>query len=159
ALREIEQRLRAAGAEPGDDRPKLARALGLPRWTRKPLPRDAAPIRHLTAMLEQQYWAILEHDPGTRLGDDPEHLHQHRVAIRRLRAPRGAARPMLDKEWVKELRGELAWAGKALGDVRDLDVLLEHLHADAEALPAEQREAFQRLTTALSDRREMARLR
>jgi inorganic triphosphatase YgiF len=110
-LREIEQTLRAAGAEPGDGRPKLARALGLPRWTRKPLPRDAAPIRHLTAMLEQQYWAILEHDPGTRLGDDPEHLHQHRVAIRRLRALLRAAKPMLDPDWVKELRGELAWAG------------------------------------------------
>jgi CHAD domain-containing protein len=159
SLREIERALRAAGAEPGDGRPKLARALGLPRWTRKPLRRDAVPMRHLTVMLEQQYWAILEHDPGTRLGDDPEHLHQHRVAIRRLRALLRAAKPMLDSDWVKELRGELAWAGKALGDVRDLDVLLDHLHADAETLPAEQRDAFERLTTALSDRRETTRLR
>ena len=159
SLRAIEQTLRAAGAEPGDGRPKLARALGLPRWKRKPLRRDASPIRHLTVMLEKQYWAILEHDPGTRLGDDPEHLHQHRVAIRRLRALLRAAKPMLDAAWVKELRAELAWAGGALGDVRDLDVLLDHLRADAGELPLDRRLAFEAIIEAISARRGEARER
>ena len=43
-------------------------------------------------MIDVQRRALLEHDPGTRLGDDPENLHQHRVAARRTRAFLRAAR-------------------------------------------------------------------
>jgi CHAD domain-containing protein len=116
-------------------------------------------MKHLTAMLEAQYRAILQHDPGTRLGSDPEELHQHRVAIRRLRALLQAAEPMLDPDWVADVRRELAWAGRALGEVRDLDVLLGHLDQDAQHLPAEQRHAFDTLTVAITSRREDARKR
>ena len=142
SLQRIERALRAAGALDADERPKLFRALGLVRPEGKPPRRKAKPINHLTAMLEAQYRAILQHDPGTRLGSDPEELHQHRVAIRRLRALLQAAKPMLDAEWVKDVRRELAWAGGALGEVRDLDVLLGHLDQDAQHLPVEQRHAF-----------------
>ena len=86
SLQRVERALRAAGALDADERPKLFRALGLVRPEGKPPGRKAKPMKHLTAMLEAQYRAILQHDPGTRLGSDPEELHQHRVAIRRLRA-------------------------------------------------------------------------
>ena len=100
------------------------------------------------------------HDPGTRLGSDPEELHQHRVAIRRLRALLQAAQPMLDAGLGRrDLRRELAWAGRALGEVRDLDVLLEHLDQDAQRLPVEQRHAFDTLTVAITSRRDEARQR
>jgi CHAD domain-containing protein len=66
---------------------------------------------------------------------------------------------MLDSDWVKDLRRELAWAGRALGEVRDLDVLLGHLDQDAQHLPVEQRHAFDTLTVAITARREQARER
>jgi CHAD domain-containing protein len=157
SLQRIERALRAAGALDADERPKLFRALGLVRPSRRPPKRSAPPMRHLVAMLQDQYRAILVHDPGTRLGEDAEELHQMRVAVRRLRALLRAARPMLDREWVNDLRSELAWAGGSLGEVRDLDVLLDHLRADAAALGAAERAAFEPLTAELERRREKAR--
>ena len=108
-------------------------------------------------MLERQFQEILVHDPGTRLGSDAEDLHQHRVAIRRLRALLRAARPMLDAGWIREVRNELKWAGAALGDVRDMDVLIEHLTADATILDTRERAAFATLLDQIAERRGAAR--
>jgi CHAD domain-containing protein len=158
SLQRIERALRAAGALDADERPKLFRALGLVREESRPPKRSAPALQHLTAMLEVQYREILVHDPGTRLGSDPEQLHQHRVAIRRMRALLRTGKALLDPSWVKELRAELAWAGGALGEVRDLDVLLEHLRADAADLSDDDRAAFETLTPAIEERRKAARM-
>ncbi len=157
ALAWIEHALRDAGARDGDERPKLFRALGLQPERHAPPRRSARPLRQLSAMLQAQYREILANDPGTRLGADPEHLHQHRVAIRRLRALLRAGAPLLERRWVKELRSELAWAGGALGEVRDMDVLLEHLRADAAELDAADRAAVESLLPELERRRDVAR--
>ncbi len=108
-------------------------------------------------MVAEQYRAILINDPGTRLGEDPEHLHQHRVAVRRLRSVLRAARPMLDPEWTQTLREELGWAGRGLGEVRDLDVLIEHLDAELSELPGDGRADGQPLIEALHRERDAAR--
>ena len=135
ALRRLEQALREAGAEPGDLTPKLYRVLDLTYPPESPeLPADAAPVDVLRAALVEQYARLLAHDPGTRLGGDPEDLHQMRVATRRARAYLRAAKPLLDRAWAKELRDELGWLGSELGPVRDLDVLLEHLREEVSAL-------------------------
>jgi len=156
-LRQIERDLRAAGAVDADGRPKVFQALDL-RHPDVPQPkRGATAAEHLAAMLARQYAAILANDPGTRLGTDPEHLHQHRVAIRRLRALLRAAKPMLDREWVKGLRDELRWAGGILGDVRDLDVMVEHLQADGAHLDDRERDGFRVLLMQLDERRAEAR--
>ncbi|MDX6522199.1 MAG: hypothetical protein QOF08_2804 [Gaiellales bacterium] len=157
SLRRIERALRAAGALDADERPKLFQALGLVRGKPRRPKRSAPAIEHLVAMLDQQYRAILVRDPGTRLGSDPEDLHQHRVAIRRMRALLRAARPMLDAGWVRELRTELGWAGRALGEVRDLDVLIQHLTSDAVILDARERAAFETLMDQIAARRAAAR--
>ena len=57
-----------------------------------------------------------------------------RVATRRLRAFLRAGSELLDPEWAEPVREELAWLGGALGPVRDLDVLVEHLTAEVESL-------------------------
>jgi CHAD domain-containing protein len=114
----------------------------------------------------------LAHDPGTRLGTEPEDLHQMRVATRRARAFLRAARSLLDREWASALRGELGWLGSALGPARDLDVLLDHIRADlsetgvgeraarslVEALEEEHAAARQAAVTALSNPRFFALL-
>ena len=41
------------------------------------------PACALRDMLEEQRQSMIDHDPGARLGTDPENLHQHRVAARR----------------------------------------------------------------------------
>jgi len=66
---------------------------------------------------------LLRHDPGVRLDLGPEDVHQARIATRRLRANLRTLRPLLAREQVDSLRDEIAWAGRLLGQVRDLDVL------------------------------------
>ena len=134
-LDEIEDAVRSAGAEDGDPRPKVLRVLGHTR--------PAKPSRpQLQAFFLRQYEQMLAHDPGTRLGDDPEDLHDLRVAVRRLRAILKVAAPPLDGAWADDLRAELDWLGSALGEVRDLDVMLDQLREDRSTLGADERRAF-----------------
>lgn len=67
------------------------------------------------------------HDPGTRLGEDAEALHDMRVACRRLRAAVHALEEGIPQRLQRYLRDELEWLGQALGGVRDLDVQLDLL--------------------------------
>jgi len=55
---------------------------------------------------------------------DPHALHQARVAIRRMRSAFSIFKPMIGGDG-EGLRDELKWLASILGDVRDLDVLLE----------------------------------
>lgn len=138
-LRRLEQELRRAGAESAESqRPKLYRALDLAG----PLRRRAAaagdtPLEALGIALEEQYLHMLAHDPGTRRGDDPEDLHQLRVATRRLRAYLRCARGLVERGWAEHLREELGWLGGALGPARDLDVMLDRFRAEVSALGVE----------------------
>jgi len=107
-------------------------------------------------MLHAQRESMLAHDPGTRLGADPEELHQMRTAVRRLRAILRVARPILDG-WTEELRAELDWVGTALGVVRDLDVLRESLLHEIALFEASERPAGQRLLRRLDAERTRGR--
>jgi CHAD domain-containing protein len=113
--------------------------------------------QHLQTMIRRQYDEILAHDPGTRLGSDPESLHKLRVAVRRLRAFLRVSRSILDREWTDELRAELKWLGGALGAVRDRDVLLIHIRAQAETLPSSDTAALGLIVEAIEREREAAR--
>lgn len=155
-LEEIERELRKVGARRGDPRPKVLRALDFDPETAAAVRRDASAVEHLQARVERVYEQLLAHDPGTRLGDDPEDLHQLRVATRRLRALFRAARPVLAREWSEPLRAELAWLGGALGPTRDLDVLTQHLREEAEDLSPDERRALGRAVAALEAEREEA---
>lgn len=130
-LRWVEKKLRRAGADGGPFKAKLYRALELEPPTAVVVPKRSSPQAALALRLQAEAVELVEHDPGTRLGSDPEDLHQLRVATRRLRAFLRAGRPLLHREPAEALRGELGWLGGALGPARDLDVLLEHFAAEA----------------------------
>jgi CHAD domain-containing protein len=150
--------LEGAGARPRADRPTLFRALGLDvPGPPAPLDSSASPIDHVRAMMRAQLEGISAHDPGTRLGTDPEDLHKMRTSVRRLRAILRAARPLVEGGWGEELRRELDWLGGALGGVRDLDVLLASLRTDIAAFEAPERAASRRLLRRLDDERAHAR--
>jgi CHAD domain-containing protein len=131
-LRRLEKQLRKAGAHATDElQPKLYRALDLAAAveTRKST-KGTPPGEALGIALEADYRTLLAHDPGTRRGDDPEDLHQLRVATRRLRAFLRAARKLVDREWAESLREEIGWLGGHLGPARDVDVMLDRLRAE-----------------------------
>src|SRR5688572_33474442 len=107
------------------------------------------PPHHVRAALDLRLRALLAHEQGTRTGEDIEDLHQMRVSVRRMRAALKAARPLLDRAWADGLRLELGWLGRALGPVRDLDVMLLRLRGEAATLPAREREAAEVLVAGL----------
>ncbi len=80
---------------------------------------------------------LLTADPIARVGEDPEGVHQARVATRRLRSDLRTFTPLLDPVWVEELRSELRWLGAELGGAREAEVMLGHLRGRAPALPAD----------------------
>jgi len=80
---------------------------------------------------------LLAADPIARVGEDPEGVHQARVATRRLRSDLRTFAPLLDAAWVTSLRDELRWLGGELGGAREAEVMLGRLRGRARALPAE----------------------
>src|SRR5215213_1034622 len=100
------------------------------------------------AILRRHFAAMLAHEPGVRLGEDPEELHDMRVATRRLRAALKLYSDALPKRSERYER-DLRWVGGALGEVRDLDVHLEQLAG----------EALEEIVAALEERRIEARRR
>lgn len=151
ALGRIAKELERAGAQACDQTPKLFRVLSL-----EPRARAKTPFESLRRLLHEQLDQIFAHDPGTRLGTDPESLHDMRVAVRRARALLRAGGPLIATD-TQALSLELQWLGSALGDVRDLDVLLVRLRDEAAALDAGDRAAAGRLLRALERQRTRAR--
>ncbi len=102
---------------------------------------------------------MLHFEAGTRSGEDIEDLHKMRVATRRMRAAwrvfDGAYRPKVQRRYVKELRS----IARVLGEVRDVDVLLEDLETYIAKLPGPGRAAVDPLRSAWRQQREIARKR
>jgi CHAD domain-containing protein len=139
-LPDLERQLRRAGAEDHDGRPKLFRALSLAVPDPNPPPASDAPtVDHVRWALRRHGRWIVTHDPGARLGKEPESLHQMRVATRQLRAVLRAAKSLLIPEWADLLRVELRWLGQLLGQVRDLDVQLAYFLKESTLMDARDR--------------------
>jgi CHAD domain-containing protein len=149
-LERLGRTLRKAGAKKSEGTPKLLRVLPAPP---RPQAGEHAPaIELLHVLLFEQLRELLRHDPGVRLGDDAEDIHQFRVATRRSRALIRATEPMLGDR-LTALAGELKWLARLLGPVRDRDVLIERFRAELPALDCD-REAGELLVVRLEDARE-----
>ncbi|CAN5500536.1 hypothetical protein BH23ACT9_BH23ACT9_32630 [soil metagenome] len=102
---------------------------------------------------------MIDHEASTRLGDDIEALHQMRVSTRRLHSTLRTFQPVLDRSWARDLRGRLRGTAAALGDVRDLDVLLERLDAESVDGSDTLAEGIRAIHAVLEDRRGQTRTR
>jgi CHAD domain-containing protein len=159
----VAERLQAAGAGEPEQLPKIVRALG-PRALDTPdlipppkLDFASTATEVLRAAIIRSTARLIAHDPGVRLGTDPEDVHQARVATRRLRSDLRTFRPVVDPAWDEPLREELRWLGGLLGAVRDADVLLGRLEAHLEELPTADRPGGQHLLDGLRAQRSSAR--
>lgn len=100
----------------------------------------------------------IAHEPGARLGEDPEEVHDMRVAGRRLDASLALFAPYLPTA-LGRARSRLKVLLDALGDVRDLDVQLANLEAFQRQFAATDRPAIQPLKNLLDAERAQVRIR
>lgn len=70
---------------------------------------------------------LQQNHAGALSTDDPEYIHQMRVATRRLRAAMRLFAPALPEHLAESLRAPLSALTKELGRARDLDVLLTEI--------------------------------
>jgi CHAD domain-containing protein len=161
-LRAATHRLLAAGCRAEPPTPKLIRALG-PRASNPPevvIPRLGSGatvstlIRHAASRSITQ---IMRHDPGIRLGGDPEDVHQFRVATRRLRSDLRTFAPLLHPHPVSALRDALRLLGAKAGAARDADVLTGRLRAMANQLPQQDAAGVEELIRRLDSQARAAR--
>jgi len=129
------------------------------RPTREKRMRGRAPaIEHVRAYLKTQVAEIERTDPLIRSGDDPDAVHDFRVAARRVRSVLKSTGALFDEDWLEALRDELRWVAGELAAARDLDVLLARLRKEAgpdeapvlKLLETERRRAWKKARTALS---------
>jgi CHAD domain-containing protein len=106
------------------------------------------------AILRRHFAAMLAHEPGVRLGEDSEELHDMRVATRRLRAALKLYSDVLPKR-AERYERDLRWVAGTLGEVRDLDVHLQRLSEET----SRNGEALEEIVTLLEERRVEARRR
>jgi triphosphatase len=107
------------------------------------------------AILRRHFAVMLAHEPGVRLGDDPEELHDMRVATRRLRATLKLYADALPRR-AEQYERDLRFVANALGEVRDLDV---HLERFAEEESKNGEEGLEEVVALLAERRTEARRR
>jgi transposase-like protein len=110
-----------AKPRPGVDGPRLPLEL---RPTVGMLPDDAMAEAARKALLFN-FERMLRHEPGVRLGENIEAVHDMRVATRRMRSAFRLFKPFFKSNAIKPYVHGLRDTAAALGDVRDLDVFME----------------------------------
>jgi CHAD domain-containing protein len=100
---------------------------------------------------------MFEHEVGTRAGDDIEQLHDMRVASRRLRAAMDVFAVCFPAKTYKPLHKMAASLTRALGEVRDRDVLIETLEKYARKAPERDQTGVADLIRTVRDEREAYR--
>jgi CHAD domain-containing protein len=164
-LDQVVDRLLEAGAQAAEPTPKYLRALGGrervlgPEVVEPEVEASASVETLLRHDLASGTLRLFRHEAGVRIGEDPEAVHQARVATRRIRSTLRTFSSLLDEEWTDRLRDDLKWLANLLGEVRDTDVLLERFSEHLAALPEQDAKPGRRLLERLNTQRDQARRR
>jgi CHAD domain-containing protein len=97
----------------------------------KPLQSIGVSLDDTLAQAGRKVWLyhfalMLSHEEGTLVGENIEELHDMRVATRRMRTAFDIFSPAFDPKIMKHYLKGLRTTGRVLGDVRDMDVLLQN---------------------------------
>jgi len=108
-------------------------------------------------VLRFHFERMLAREPGTRLGEDIEELHDMRVATRRMRSAFGVFSLYFDPDALQPFLKGLRRTGRALGSVRDLDVFMEKAQRYRDTLPEEEQSSLDPLLADWKGQREAKR--
>jgi len=124
-----------------------------------PTPDSAVTARDVAvAELRRLASVWLKHEPGARLGQHPEELHQLRVTARRIDATLALFKRQLPASLMRARKTTKALV-RSLGAARDLDVLLSELAGYCAELPEHERATAEPLRALLESERVRARAR
>lgn len=124
---------------------------------REQLDPHAPAVDGVCTVLDELAARIAAFVPGALDGEDPEDLHQLRVAIRASRAVLAEMKSVVGGPVVLHARQELAWLGRITGPARDLDVLAEAWPSYAGAVGLDDG-AIEQVRAVLRERRDAARV-
>ena len=93
-------------------------------------------------MWRRQLLALLLNEAGARRGEDPEYVHEMRVATRRARAVARLFGPFFERKTLRRHLESLRGTSRALGAVRDADVALLTLRKYARARPESEQQGL-----------------
>lgn len=105
------------------------------------------------AVLRRLLVVVSENLEGAIAAEDPEYLHQLRIAVRRSRTIQRQLKGVFPALELAGYRSEFRWLQRATGPLRDLDVALEELDALRELLPEALRGDLGPLELVLGRRR------
>jgi CHAD domain-containing protein len=100
--------------------------------------------------------AINDNQAGVLLNEDPECLHDFRVAVRRTRSALGQIKGVFPDNTVRRFAPRFAWLGQITSEARDLDVYLLGFDALIADLPATVQNQLEPLRGFLQRRAEAA---
>lgn len=137
-LKAADTQLRKDGLRPSARSAKLERALAgrLPVDGPGQAALDGSAGAAVLAYLRQHTAALKAQDPMVRR-DEPDSVHQMRVASRRLRSTLQSFTAIIPRSDTAQLVAELKWLGGVLGEARDAEVLAARLRRNLRDTPAE----------------------
>jgi CHAD domain-containing protein len=146
-LKAANRRLRRGGLRPAAYSAKLERAMAdslpehadgrAPAWRADGKLTASSPAGDVVlAYVAAQAERLKALDPAVRR-DEPDAIHQMRVAARRLRTAFQAFPMVMPKAMTLHARDELRWLGQVLGEARDNEVLSERFRAELASIPVE----------------------
>src|SRR5579884_577782 len=141
-LKAADRQLRQAGIRRSSRASKLHTALVHSldavdeQLTNQPQRVENAAEAPVLAYLREQLEELTAWDMAVRR-DEPDSIHQMRVAARRMRAALQAYQPMLRGDRVEHLISELRWIGQELGHARDEEVIAERISVRIDEVPSE----------------------
>lgn len=104
-----------------------------------------------------EFIRMLQHEAGSRVGEDSEDVHQMRVAIRRMRSAFRLLREEYKPKSVYGFRRRLSKITETLAIIRDLDVLIEDLQRFSRDLDAAGQDALAALISKVDAQRAAGR--
>ena len=136
----------------------MADSVKNPKKKREILPTD--PMAEAGRLIfARQIRRMLSHEAGSRTGADIESVHQMRVAIRRMRSLFNLIGAHYRPKTTARFERGLRQTARALGAIRDLDVLILDLQDYQATLPPNDQVALAQVVSMLDERRSDCRVR